>query len=442
MKKYIGLTLLISLLGFLVPHLSAEAKTITAGQAVSGTLGKDEQHTYQIEVTKPSRVELKGTAYSSNFELVLEDAKGETVHSLYYEFIAASATTPVSKKTTEYLEKGTYTVRAIHHTHLNERTKYQFTVSVKDSRVTEGLSNDSKQSATKIASTQKTVKGQISWNDSVDYYKVTLKEAGRLSLDMTAYMQFLDVTMFNQNHEKIKSIFSLYEGGEGNGVTENMSVYLEKGMYYIEVKKYHTFTGIYTFKTKFTAAKNNEKEPNNTRSKAQVIKPNVQKVTGLLSWSDNIDHYKVNVTKNGKLHVNVQLKNTIYLTLYNRKGQRVDERIAFGNTKAVFNVKKGTYYVKIWSVEKQAPGIYKLAMSVPEMLPKSPTAKATKTKVTGTTYKSSKVTVKIGSKKYTGKSNSKGTFSIKIPKQKAKTKVYVSVTTGAGTSSYTKIYVK
>jgi hypothetical protein len=65
-------------------------------------------------------------------------------------------------------------------------------------------------------------------------------------------------------------------------------------------------------------------------------------------------------------------------------------------------------------------------------------------KVTGKTEKGATVTVKIGTKKYTGKpANSKGQFSVTIPKQKAGKKLYISVKDKAGNVSRTKIvYVK
>jgi uncharacterized protein (DUF736 family) len=58
--------------------------------------------------------------------------------------------------------------------------------------------------------------------------------------------------------------------------------------------------------------------------------------------------------------------------------------------------------------------------------------------VSGKTIGSGTVTVKVNNKTYTGKSNSKGAFSIKIPVQSAGTKVYVNVKNGYGYSSSTK----
>src|SRR5690606_6636058 len=64
------------------------------------------------------------------------------------------------------------------------------------------------------------------------------------------------------------------------------------------------------------------------------------------------------------------------------------------------------------------------------------------TYVTGKTSKSATVYVKIGKKNYNGESNSKGDYKIKIAKQKAGTKIYVSAKNSYGTSGKRTIVVK
>ncbi|MCM3115342.1 L,D-transpeptidase family protein [Neobacillus sp. MER 74] len=61
--------------------------------------------------------------------------------------------------------------------------------------------------------------------------------------------------------------------------------------------------------------------------------------------------------------------------------------------------------------------------------------------VSGVTEKSATVTVKIGSKKYTKKADSKGKFKVKIPKQKAGKKLYLSAKDLSGNISKTKTIV-
>lgn len=53
--------------------------------------------------------------------------------------------------------------------------------------------------------------------------------------------------------------------------------------------------------------------------------------------------------------------------------------------------------------------------------------KASATKITGTAEKNTTVYSKIGNKTYSAKTNSKGQFTITIPKQKVNTKISITV---------------
>ena len=426
---------------------AADYPVIQSGQTMEGTLADEDRVLYQVNVTKPGYVKFQGTSYSNDLYLSLLDENHNRIVSLHNGFSNATATAPATRTTWEYVEPGIYYIEAYSNGWHNEYFKYRFTMTIVDSKTTEIEPNNGSELAMTIKPTQKPITAQLSWNDSDDYYKVKLDQAGLLNVKMTAYMEYMSVQIFDSNLYEVTDWSEEYNGSELSGRVKQGWYYLEKGTYYIKVSQvvYRSSTGKYKIETKFSKTPNNEKEPNNGIEQAQKIKPNVQSVTGLISWNDSSDFYKVDVSKTGVLNIHLTVYQNKDIKIYDRDGYELLNRWIYksSNTSSdkwstSLNVKKGTYYIQIYG----NTGLYKLNVKVPEMLPKSPKAKATKTKVTGTTHANSKVTVKIGSKKYTGKSNSKGTFSIKIPKQKAKTKVYVSVTTGAGTSSYTKIYVK
>lgn len=449
MKKFFFTCFIAFALYFIVASPQAQAAdypVIQSGQKIEGTLGDDDRVLYQINVTKPSYLEIKPTSYSSDLYFSLLNEEQDEIDYIYDDFGDAASTTPVTRTMGEYLEPGIYYIEAYSRGYDNEHFKYHFTATVKDSETSEVEPNNGSELAMAIKPTQKPVTAQISWNDSTDFYKVTLDKPGKLSVKVTAYMQYMNLQIYDANLEEIAEWDDYYGGSKLTSKVKQSDYYLEKGTYYIEASKtYSDYTGKYKIETKFSKTSNNEKEPNNGLEQAQKIKPNVQSVTGLISWSDPSDFYKVVVSKTGVLNVHMTVYQPMNLEVYNRDGDTLLDRWIYksSNTSSdkwstSLNVKKGTYYIQIYG----STGLYKLNVKVPEMLPKSPKAKATKTKVTGTTYANSKVTVKIGSKKYTGKSNSKGAFSIKIPTQKVKTKVYVSVTTGAGTSKSTKVQVK
>ncbi|MEB7773230.1 pre-peptidase C-terminal domain-containing protein [Kurthia gibsonii] len=448
MKKFFFTCFIAFALYFIVANPQAQAAdypVIQSGQTIEGTLAEDDRVLYQVNVTKPGYVKFQGTSYSRDLYLSLLDENHNKIVGLHDSFSNATATAPVTRTTGEYVEPGIYYISAYNNGWHSEDFKYRFTMTVVDSKTTEIEPNNGSELAMAIKPTQKPVTAQLSWNDSTDYYKVKLDQAGLLNIKMTAYMDRMYVQVFDSDLYEVEGWSDYYGGSELSGKVKQGGYYLEKGTYYIKVSQWNSYTGKYKIETKFSKTSNNEKEPNNGLEQAQKIKPNVQSVTGLISWNDSSDFYKVDVSKTGVLNVHMTVYQSMEIKIYDRDGDTLLDRWIFksSNTSSdkwstSLNVKKGTYYIQIYG----STGLYKLNVKVPEMLPKSPKAKATKTKVTGTTYANSKVTVKIGSKKYTGKSNSKGAFSIKIPTQKVKTKVYVSVTTGAGTSKTTKVQVK
>lgn len=450
MKKFFFTCFIAFALYFIVASPQAQAAdypVIQSGQTLEGSLADEDRVLYQVNVTKPGYVKFQGTSYSRDLYLSLLDENHNKIVGLHDSFSNATATTPVTRTTGEYVEPGIYYIEAYNDGWNREDFKYRFTMTIVDSKTIEIEPNNGSELATTIKPTQKSITAQLSWNDNSDYYKVKLDQAGLLNVKMTAYMDSISVKIFDSNLYAVTEWNENYNGSELSGKVKQDGYYLEKGIYYIKVSKaYFTdSTGKYKIETKFSKTPNNEKEPNNGIEQAQKIKPNVQSVTGLISWNDSSDFYKVDVSKTGVLNVHLTIYQNKDIKIYDRDGDTLLDRWIYksSNTSSdkwstSLNVKKGTYYIQIYD----STGLYKLNVKVPEMLPKSPKAKATKTKVTGTTYANSKVTVKIGSKKYTGKSNSKGAFSIKIPTQKVKTKVYVSVTTGAGTSKSTKVQVK
>ena len=448
MKKFFFTCFIAFALYFIIASPQAQAAdypVIQSGQTIEGTLAEDDRVLYQVNVTKPGYVKFQGTSYSRDLYLSLLDENHNTIVGLHDSFSNATATAPVTRTTWEYVEPGIYYIEAYSKWWYSDYFKYRFTMTIVDSKTTEIEPNDGSELAMAIKPTQKPVTAQFSWSDSTDYYKVKLDQAGLLNIKMTAYMDRMYVQVFDSDLYEVEGWSDYYGGSELSGKVRQDGYYLEKGTYYIKVSQWHSYTGKYKIETKFSKTSNNEKEPNNGLEQAQKIKPNVQSVTGLISWNDSSDFYKVDVSKTGVLNVHMTVYQNKDIKIYDRDGDTLLDRWIFksSNTSSdkwstSLNVKKGTYYIQIYG----STGLYKLNVKVPEMLPKSPKAKATKTKVTGTTYANSKVTVKIGSKKYTGKSNSKGAFSIKIPTQKVKTKVYVSVTTGAGTSKSTKVQVK
>lgn len=194
----------------------------------------------------------------------------------------------------------------------------------------------------------------------------------------------------------------------------------------------------------------NEKEMNNSFKTANPIKINKTEMKGMLSLTDGRDLYSFTVPKRSDVKIRVSSPITsLTIGLYNSEFEILDSLTSYGmgsetqyaNIQTTKNLKAGKYYVNIDGYS----GFYELYVTSKDLLPKAPSVKAAKkgtTVVRGTAAKNSEIIVKIGNKKYTGKSSSKGTYAIKVPKLKAKKAITVYVKNGNGTSLGKKFVVK
>jgi hypothetical protein len=147
-----------------------------------------------------------------------------------------------------------------------------------------------------------TVGGQLTVQDERDMFRYDLTQPGRLSVYISGgtlpsyrpmFVNWLDV-----NGAKLK------ESGEYWSFPYNQEMDLEAGSYFIEIIKRGDATGTYNLRGNYTPAGNNEIEPNNTRSNAQPLTPG-QSVRGLISYQDDRDMYRYDLTLPGRLTLNI-----------------------------------------------------------------------------------------------------------------------------------------
>jgi cell wall-associated protease len=296
------------------------------------------------------------------------------------------------------------------------------------------------------------VSGDITDSDNEQIYKVTLNQAGRITVNLESYIDYVYLDLYDANGEKVWYTEHIYTGSPSNPKKWTGWEDLEAGTYYIKISKAYGNTGKYNLKVNYTIGYNNEKEPNNGTEEAQQLALNNQTVNGFISWNDDSDFYKIVLPKAGRITINLESYiDYVYLDLYGANGEKVwyTEHIYTGSPS---NPKKwsgwedleaGTYYIKI-SKAYDSTGKYSLNVQCPSLLPAPPTVNEVSNKSTaviGKTIAYGTVSIKINSKVYTGKSDSKGSFSIKIPAQKAGTKLYITVKDKYGYTSKARVVV-
>lgn len=199
-----------------------------------------------------------------------------------------------------------------------------------------------------IAVNSTNIRGFISWNDTKDFYKVKLKEPGRLVIDIDSKMLNGIVNLFDAQG-KLISWDSL---GFYNGLPKQWSsrTDFEADTYYISVEGNDSYQGIYEMNVSFSPANNEEIEPNNQKELAtpiQLTKPKTYR--GFLSHSDQLDYYKIEMKYDGYLSINYSSEFSGY-QLINEQNIVYDSYISSGAVESPevsvrkTKLPKGVYY--------------------------------------------------------------------------------------------------
>jgi hypothetical protein len=145
----------------------------------------------------------------------------------------------------------------------------------------------------------------------------------------------------------------------GNQIKSNSSNYsskfeeymdLEAGTYYIGMEQYSSsYTGTYDMRGDFTAAGNNEHEPNETRATAQLLTSG-QNVKGFISYQDSTDMYRYVLTEAGRLTVSVSNGSGlsyVYVRWYDANGNQIKSNSSNYSSKfeEYMDLEAGTYYI-------------------------------------------------------------------------------------------------
>lgn len=198
--------------------------------------------------------------------------------------------------------------------------------------------------------------GYIGYSDNdyeYDYYPIYISTAGKLTINMQSFGD-LEFHVLDSDYDEIGS----YSPGGSAGSPKNayFSRWLEKGTYYVRVREKwgyihsETFKGSYRVKASFTSAKSNEKEPNDTYLQAQPVS-NGSTITGTMTYYDEYDYYKINVSKKMEYNFYVYAYDrSIVFTLYDSNlNTIINNEYTYQEkpNKFTCTLNKGTYYIRI-----------------------------------------------------------------------------------------------
>ena len=164
-----------------------------------------------------------------------------------------------------------------------------------------------------------TLNGSITETKDYNNYQFQLDSAGCITLNMTAYMRYYCIRIYETDGTEIWYTDS-NEWNETVGYRrDEYNIYLEKGTYYIQIngyrrEDYDKVTGEYTCRTSFTSSGVTNREDDNSFADANNITIG-DKIVGQISVNDDFDTYKFTLSQVGC----VKLEMTSYMKYYGIK---------------------------------------------------------------------------------------------------------------------------
>lgn len=328
----------------------SQAIPLTVGNTVNGAITETEsEQVYSFSLAMSGRVTLDTTAYMRDQVIKIYDSLGKEIWS---KSNAWNENLQYAKNTyTIDLFKGSYYLSVSGG--LGAKGTYTLASSFLSANVTYDEENNDFARAT-VISAGGTINGQIAENDSEDIYKVTFTNPGRLTMDLTSYLEFYSLRLYDSQGERIWTKDGRYWNENLQYITENWYVDLSASTYYIVISE-GTYTGNYTLVTSFKEAGETISEPNNDFSTAYRLNMN-QEIYGQIAEDDDKDLFTFTLNQADELGVAVTSYLEYYsVYIYNSSGERVwsntsnrwNENVGYRSDNWKVTLSAGTYYLEI-----------------------------------------------------------------------------------------------
>lgn len=442
-------TLIIIVGGFNFFSINAKAAEVTLpfNTKVDGLLTTNQDSiVYKFQLTQAGRVTFNISSYvDTNTYIKLSDQNN---NEIFDDSETSSSTNPAKYYNEMDLEAGTYYLEIYDGQSYYENTgKFNVLLGFSPANNNEVEPNNGTVQAQALPFNT-LVNGFLSWNDGVDVYKITVPKSGRVSIDLSSFVD--TKTYINLIDDKNNEIIDDYINGSSiNPASYKEQVDLEPGTYYFKVYDdgYYLNSGKYQLKVGLVLANSNDKEPNNGTVNAQSLAYN-QATIGFLAWNDTVDYYKVTVPKTGRIYIDLTsyIDTRTSITLLDSYNNEIASESLIGSSSnpgkfyKYIDLSAGTYYLKVEDDNYYAhTGKYILKITAPHLLPPLTIGLVSDktTVLSGKTSPNLQVTLKVSGKEYKKSADSKGNFYFSIPKQKVGSKIEAFVSNSYGTKKVT-----
>ena len=291
------------------------------------------------------------------------------------------------------LTKGVYYLKFSHLVTIGTRN-YDVTTSFASAGKTYETDNDTlnKVRGGSSVGLNSKINGFIAQNKDVEYYKVTLKKAGALSLGLHCDMTAVEYTLYDGDGKTIIESAEIAQGDESRRYD------LAPGDYFLRFRYARTSGtryGKYSFTTKFTSANETYTYENNSinlvRAKASI--PIAKTIKGQIALNDAKDFYKVKIPKTGQYSIVVNSKVSRSKVKFYDSSDKLITSYTHGKGKKTYKIslKKGNNYIAVETADGGGTGTYSIkvrptSVSLKSITPAKKSFEATWKKGTGSGY--------------------------------------------------------
>lgn len=298
LTKILSALLILSLAAPAINPVQAQEQ-LELGAKVTDELTEDKQsQLYHINLDEAGKLTINLSTYFEYAKVIVYDENNDV--ALRESAYGGKEDNPFKLIDSVKLEPGEYTIEIAGGDWGDTTGEFALSTIFTPSENNEAEPNNGTELAQLLTSSE-TVKGFISWNDTEDYYKFDLKEAGTLKINISSYFEHMKYSLVDENGDPV-NYETIYGGKDNNPFKYIDSADLEPGIYYMSFSggDWGEVTGAYTISTEFIPAENLEQESNNGTEIAQPILLN-NMVDGFISWNDNEDYYKFSLSKTSQI---------------------------------------------------------------------------------------------------------------------------------------------
>ena len=212
------------------------ANDVAMGDVVVGQISENDDHdTFSFELPEVGCVSLSMTSYMKYYKMYVYDTDGEEIwNSGINEWTESVGYRRDAYQL--YLEKGKYYIKVSGEGYNYSASTGKYVVDTQFvPSDTSFLEDDNSFAAANMIAQEKTYIGQISINDDFDTYQFNIASGEKISINITSYMRYYGISLYNVNGEEIWSTYNNEWNKNVGYRKDTYDIVFSPGIYYMQI---------------------------------------------------------------------------------------------------------------------------------------------------------------------------------------------------------------